>query len=165
MHFSWTFGWIQNWFYQICSYCEKRECSVLYKVMTWNQEDNLDKGFYINIFLKLYICVIDQTWNKTIKFNQFDLHLYYCVFLPHTLTQLKSRFELWWNFGGQPGAWLVKKNVFMHAITKFHKGPHIEIQHDFQNMFCFYDSLNGFWVKSLYWCSLWWHLPWKKRLQ
>ena len=58
------------------------------------------------------------------------------------------------------GLW---KNMFyMHAITKLKKIPHNEIQNYFQNMFHFYDSLYGLWVKGLYWCSLWGHLPWKK---
>ena len=41
-----------------------------------------------------------------------------------------------WNLlSGQPEAWLVKeKEFFMPAITKLRKGPHIEIQNDFQNM-------------------------------
>ena len=56
---------------------------------------------------------------------------------------------------GRPEAWLVTQMFFyMHAITKFQKGPHIEIQNNFQNMFCFYDSFNGLRVKSLYWCSV-----------
>ena len=33
----------------------------------------------------------------------------------------------------RPGAWLVIF-FYMHAITKFQKGPHIEIQNNFQNM-------------------------------
>ena len=44
---------------------------------------------------------------------------------------------------GQPGAWLEENMLYIHAITKFKKGPHIEIQIDFQNMFHFYDSLYG----------------------
>ena len=45
---------------------------------------------------------------------------------------------------GRPAAWLVKIIFFvMHAITKFQKRPHIEIQTNFQNMFGFYDSFNG----------------------
>ena len=45
---------------------------------------------------------------------------------------------------GRPGAWLMKKKLFyMHAITQFQKGPHIEIENYFQNMFHFYDSFNG----------------------
>ena len=39
---------------------------------------------------------------------------------------------------GQPGAWLVKNNCFICM-----QGPHIKIQNNFQNMFCFYDSFNG----------------------
>ena len=44
---------------------------------------------------------------------------------------------------GRPEAWLVKQIVLMHAITKFQKGPHIEIQNNFHNMFRFYDIFNG----------------------
>ena len=42
-----------------------------------------------------------------------------------------------WSF-----AW-EEKILYEHAITKFQKGPHIEIQNNFQNMFNFYDSFNG----------------------
>ena len=55
---------------------------------------------------------------------------------------------------GRPGAWLVKKISFLCMQSQ-----------NFQTMFHFYDSFNGLWVKSLYWCLLWWHLPEKKRLQ
>ena len=41
-------------------------------------------------------------------------------------------------FAGQPGVWLVKKIYFI-----FKKEPKIDIQNNFQNMFCFYDSPNG----------------------
>ena len=44
---------------------------------------------------------------------------------------------------GRPGAWLVFKKNYMHAITEFQKIPHIEIQNNFQSMFHFYDSFNG----------------------
>ena len=78
----------------------------------------------------------------------------------------KSRFELWWNFGRPTWSLACEKNMFyMHAITKFSKGPHIEIHNNFQNMFHLYDSFNSLWIKSLYWCSLWWHLPGYKWLQ
>ena len=78
---------------------------------------------------------------------------------------LTSTFELmeFWPANLELGLW---KNMFyMHAITKIHKGPHIKIQNNFQNMSHFYDSFNGLWVKSLYWYSLWWHVPGKKWLQ
>ena len=42
----------------------------------------------------------------------------------------------------RPEAWLVKKYMFyMHAITKFQKVPHIEIQNNFQNTFHFMIAL------------------------
>ena len=47
------------------------------------------------------------------------------------------------TLAGQPGAWLVKKYVIYACNHKISKGPHIEIQKKFQNMFCFYDTLNG----------------------
>ena len=50
----------------------------------------------------------------------------------------KSRFELWCNFGRPTWSLAFEKNIFyMHAITKFQKGPHIEIQNNFKNMFHF----------------------------
>ena len=60
---------------------------------------------------------------------------------------------------GQPGAWLVKFFFYMHAIKKVKKGIYVEIHNDLQNMFKFFDSFYGLWVKGLYWCSLWGHLP------
>ena len=66
---------------------------------------------------------------------------------------------------GRPGAWLVKKkNLYACNNKKNYKRTYIEIKNDFQNMFKFYDSLYGLWLKGLYWCSLWGHLPWKKWL-
>ena len=51
------------------------------------------------------------------------------------------------SYGGilacRPGAWLVKKICFICMQSQFQKGPHIEIQNNFQNMFHFYDSFNG----------------------
>ena len=74
--------------------------------------------------------------------------------------KLRSRFELWWNFGRPTRSLACKKNIFhMHAIKKIKKVTYVEIQNDFQNMLKFYDSLYGLWVKGLYWCSLWEHLP------
>ena len=47
-----------------------------------------------------------------------------------------------------------EKNIlYIHAMKKVKKGTYIEIQNDFQNMFKFYDSLYGLWIKGLYWCS------------
>ena len=61
-------------------------------------------------------------------------------------------------------AWLVKNSFFIWSNQKSFKKNHVENQKDFQNMFNFYDSLYGLWVRSLYWYSLWGHLPWKKLL-
>ena len=76
--------------------------------------------------------------------------------------------EIWvmvkfWPADLEFGLW---KNYFLYVCNKkIKKGTYIEIQNDFQNMFEFYDSLYGLWVKPLlkgrYWCSFWGHLPWK----
>ena len=64
-----------------------------------------------------------------------------------------------WPADLELGLW--NKYFYMHAIKKDKKETYVEIQNHSQNMFKFYDSLYGLWVKGLYWCSLWWNLPWK----
>ena len=52
------------------------------------------------------------------------------------------------------------KKYFLYACNhKISKGFSYWNSKQNQNMFHFYDIFNGLWVKSVYWCSLWWHLP------
>ena len=49
-----------------------------------------------------------------------------------------------------PAGLACEKIIFnMHAIKKVKKGTYDEIQNDCQNMFNFYDSLCGLWVRGL----------------
>ena len=117
-------------------------------------------------------CLLNMPINTKTKY----LSMFYWHFLSNVPVKshrhyvkiwifLRSRLEVWWNFGQPTWSLACEKNMlYMHAIKKFQKGPNIEIQNNFQSMFCFYDSFNSLWVKSLYWCSLWWHLPWKNGL-
>ena len=58
------------------------------------------------------------------------------------VTRHVSRLGLWGNFVWPTLCYTcVEKMFYMHAITKFQKGPHIEIQIEFQTMFPFNDSL------------------------
>ena len=41
-----------------------------------------------------------------------------------------------------------KKSFYVYAIKKVKKETYVEIQNDFRNMFNFYDSLYGSWVKG-----------------
>ena len=73
---------------------------------------------------------IDEIKAALQSVNLFGKHLPFLegVSLPST----KSRFELWWNFGRLTWSLACEKNMFyMHAITKFQKGPHIDIQNNF----------------------------------
>ena len=138
-------------------------CSQLWSLSS--QEFYEIKSNNTKIFYKCFIaigCLIKyymlDTWLLSRR-SRYNINKNFVSFFPNDIV-VRSRFELWWNFGRPTWSLACEKNSFyMHAIKKVKKGTYIEIQNGFQNMFKFYDSLYGLWVKGLYWCLLWGHLP------
>ena len=130
------------------------------------------KSFFIWTFLSwLKLSVYSKNKNKAVvtkiyikKSNSDFFYIYSLAALDHYLVHfLITRFELWWNFGRPTWSLACGKNIFICMKSKNSKKYLIlKLKNNFQNMFRFYDSFNVLWVKKIYWCSLWWHLPRKK---